>query len=299
MKTDRLFQIVYTLLDKKYVTAPELAELLSVSVRTIYRDVEVLSMAGIPIYCLTGKGGGIALMPGFSIDKALFSEEEWQQILFALQSMKVSGENVEKLLSKIGAVCGRLETNWIEVDFARWGHSKKDTVKFNTIKQAIIQKQIIKIRYYDAHGKQTSRNLKPFKLVFRNISWYIQGYCLLANDFRCFKLNRIVKIELKNEFFDDRFDQIPDMEIEDDSNVITLQVKIDAKEAYRVFDDFDEESIKKDTDDSVILTVRLPYDNWVFSYILSFGTHIEILEPIWLKEQIKKHIKKLYQFYET
>lgn len=76
MQINRLFEIVYILLDKKLVTSKELAELFEVSSRTIYRDIETLSSAGIPIYMSKGKGGGISLLPGFVLNKAVITDEE-------------------------------------------------------------------------------------------------------------------------------------------------------------------------------------------------------------------------------
>lgn len=76
MQESRLFKIVYHLLDKGHATAPEPAKKLEVSVRTIYRDIEALSEAGIPVYAETGRGGGIHLMPEFVLGKVMLSERE-------------------------------------------------------------------------------------------------------------------------------------------------------------------------------------------------------------------------------
>lgn len=87
MQESRLFKIVYYLLEKGQATAPQLAERFEVSVRTIYRDIDVLSEAGIPVYTESGRNGGIYLMSQFVLDKAILSEEEKQEILSAMQSM--------------------------------------------------------------------------------------------------------------------------------------------------------------------------------------------------------------------
>ena len=79
MTSSRLFEIIYILLEKKKVTAPELAERFEVSVRTIYRDIDALSSAGIPVYCTQGKGGGIGLLEDFVMDKSALTEEEQSQ----------------------------------------------------------------------------------------------------------------------------------------------------------------------------------------------------------------------------
>ena len=130
MKNDRLFQMLYILLEKGTVTAPELASRLEISVRTVYRDVEALSMAGVPVFASVGKGGGISLMPGYTFNKALLSDEEQNQILFGIQSLQAADQQVSSLLSKLGGVFKKQNTNWIEVDFSRWGLGKVDSERF-------------------------------------------------------------------------------------------------------------------------------------------------------------------------
>ena len=87
MQINRLFQIIYILLENKLVTAGELAERLNVSVRTIYRDIENLSSAGIPVYMSKGKGGGISILPDFILNKALLTQEEKQDILSSIRAV--------------------------------------------------------------------------------------------------------------------------------------------------------------------------------------------------------------------
>lgn len=96
MKESRLFKIVYYILENGRITAPELAEKFEVSVRTIYRDIDVISSAGIPIYVTTGRNGGIQILENYVLDKALFSEKEKQDILAALQSVSVVSNTYEK-----------------------------------------------------------------------------------------------------------------------------------------------------------------------------------------------------------
>ena len=99
MQVNRLFEIVYILLEKGTVKAKDLADHFGVSVRTIYRDIDVLSTANIPIYTNNGKGGGISILDSFVLDKSLISEDEQKQILFALQSLEKMNLNDEQKLS--------------------------------------------------------------------------------------------------------------------------------------------------------------------------------------------------------
>ncbi len=112
MKINRLFQIVYILLERKTITAKELADKFEVSTRTIYRDIEVLSSSKIPIYANKGKGGGINLLDNFVLDKSLLTEEEQNQILFSLQSLqKLNIDNEKTLLEKMSMLFNKSSKN--------------------------------------------------------------------------------------------------------------------------------------------------------------------------------------------
>ena len=131
MQESRLFKIVYYLLDKGQATAPELAKKLEVSVRTIYRDIDSLSAAGIPIYTEAGRTGGIRLMNDFVLNKAILSEKEKQEILTALQSINATlNTSNSQTLQKLSALFHQDSENWLEVDFSRWGNKDSDNDKF-------------------------------------------------------------------------------------------------------------------------------------------------------------------------
>lgn len=131
MQESRLFKIVYHLLDKGRATASELAEKFEVSVRTIYRDIDALSGAGIPIYAEAGRNGGIYLMNDFVMDKAVLTEEEKREILTALHSIN-STSNIDnsQILQKLSAIFNVGSESWLEVDFSRWGNNGTDNRKF-------------------------------------------------------------------------------------------------------------------------------------------------------------------------
>ena len=138
MQESRLFRILYYLVDKGKVTAPDLAEKFEVSVRTIYRDIDVISSAGIPIYATTGRNGGIQIANDFIINKTLFSEQEKKDILTALQSVSVMNNSESETLIKLAALFKVPIENWLEIDFSRWGHKSQDNQTFQKLKHAII-----------------------------------------------------------------------------------------------------------------------------------------------------------------
>ena len=121
MKLSRLFEIVYLLLDRKKMTTRELAEYFEVSTRTILRDIEALSIAGVPVITDKGRNGGIYIMDSFRLDKTTLSKEEQELIIFALQNITASG-NIETkgTLSRLSALFNEPSPSWIDVDFSRW-----------------------------------------------------------------------------------------------------------------------------------------------------------------------------------
>lgn len=301
MKNDRLFQILYILLERGTVTAPELAGLLEVSVRTVYRDVETLSMAGVPVYAAAGRGGGISLLSGYTFDKALLSDEEQNQILFAIQSLQAADRPVGTLLKKLGAVFQKQSANWIEVDFSRWGLGRVDHERFELLKTAILQKRVLDILYCGASGDISRREVKPFKLIFKDKSWYLRAFCLRARDFRLFKISRIMELSLTGDCFTEVFSDAPPLESEQpqDFPIITLRLRFSPAAAFRVYDEFDRGWIEKQPDGSLLVTAGFPAGTWIMSYLLSFGTQAEIVEPPWLRAQIAAYAKKIYEHHKT
>lgn len=105
MQMNRLFKIVYYLLENGKSTAPELAEKFEVSIRTNYRDLDAISAAGIPVYATQGKDGGISLLDDYILEKSLLSKEEKEQMLMALQGISsTEGKTTDELLSKLSAL---------------------------------------------------------------------------------------------------------------------------------------------------------------------------------------------------
>ncbi len=193
MQESRLFRILYYLLDKGHATAPELAEKFEVSVRTIYRDVDAISSAGIPIYVTTGRNGGIQFLDDYVLDKSFFSDSEKLEILSSLQSLSaVQYPEVDTILKKLGAIFQIGLTDWIDVDFSRWGSvAESENRLFRQLKQAILENREITFDYHNSSGNSGKRNVYPYKLVYKDRAWYLNAFCLSRNESRLFRLSRI------------------------------------------------------------------------------------------------------------
>lgn len=293
MQINRLLEIVYILLDKKQVTAKQLAEQFEVSPRTIYRDIDVLSAAGIPVYTNQGKGGGIRLLDQYVLGKSMLSDKEQMDIISSLQGLNaLNVPDVEPVLTKLAAIFNKNSTSWIDVEFSRWGSDSAEQGKFNLLKTAILNRNVATFDYYSSYGESTERTVEPVKLVFKGRGWYIYGFCRLKNAFRMFKVTRIKNLVCSEETFTR---EIPG-EIWSDSpdvsdRTVNLVLKIEPRMAYRVYDEFDQGSIVKNPDGSFMVKVEYVEDEWVYGYIMSFGNDAEVIEPEHVRDIIKRKLE--------
>ena len=297
MKESRLFKIIYFILEKGRVTAPELAEKFEVSVRTIYRDVDVISSAGIPIYVTTGRSGGIQILDNYVLDKAFFSDKEKHDILSALQSLSVIDNTYEReLLTKLSALFNTQPESWVEVDFSRWDSKTQDNAKFDRLKNAAINHKVVTIVYVSSYFKKTRRNIHPLKLYYKSKEWYVKAYCTEKNDFRLFKINRIIDCEILNEdFIPVEFPELQDTE-QNDYNKIVL--RFPKEMAYRVYDEFREDEITEQENGDFIAAAYMPEDTWLIGYLLSYGGYVEVIEPAYLRKVLSDEAKKIYEKYK-
>jgi len=309
MQIHRLFEIVYMLLHHKTITARTLAQRFEVSQRTIYRDIEALSMAGVPVYAEKGNGGGIRLLPDFILNKSLLSEKEQHEILMALQGLsKVKNLETDKVLSKLSAVFQKSTADWLDIDFSFWAKDIPSNL-FNDFKTAILERRIIEFDYYSSYGKKTRemthRKIEPVQLWYKSGTWYIKGFCLGKQDIRTFKLTRIKKHRTTGTKFTERDLSNIKPPVMHDGNYIDEKQKPSAKIIFkmkkemteRVYEDFNPEQCKKQKDGSFIITTTWPEDEWVYGVLLSYGEYLEVLEPEHIRETIKKKIKKLHSNY--
>lgn len=299
MQESRLFRIVYYLLENGKATAPELAQKFEVSIRTIYRDIDAISSAGIPIYAAQGKGGGISILSDYTLEKSFLSEQEREQILMALQGiMSTTGKTSDELLTKLSGLFQMKFTKWIEVDFSDWVQGKPQQNTFVLIKNAIFQKKVISFCYFNSKGNNSKRNARPICLVFKSKDWYLYAFCLLRNDYRFFKLTRIRQVEMLSDTFTQDFTPIRIEKQIHIEKTITVKLKFDRRIAFRVYDEFTD-NITEDTQGNLYVQVNLPDNEILYSYLLSFAEYVEVLEPQCIRKQIKKRLQKMQEKYIT
>ena len=298
MQINRLFKIIYILLNKQQVTAKELASQFEVSTRTIYRDVETLSGAGIPIYMSQGKGGGISLLPDYILNKAVITEQEKTDLLSSLGAVgAVSLEDMQETLDKFRSLFGSNSTDWIEVDFGFWSDGEKETDLFQKIKTSILQWQVVQFYYMNVKGESLLREVEPIKLVFKGSAWYLYGYCRLRKDYRFFKLKRIRNlVVLKEQFKPHPVRQVlQDAEYREQDKHIKVKMKIAKELAFRGYDEFAYCEVQPDG--SIIAETYMPDEDWLANFLLSYGEMCEIIEPQELRGKMKEKLTKLLKQY--
>lgn len=339
---NRLLGIIYILLNKGTVTAGELAERFEVSVRTIYRDVENLSMAGIPVYARKGKGGGISLTERFVLDKLLISGEEQVRILAALASLEETGAGDEgQILCKLGDFFKTEPVNWVSIDFSDWSGRRQEL--FVQIKEAILKRHVMEFDYYGQSGEMSSRTVEPVQLLFKDYTWYVRAFCRVRGAMRLFKVMRMKRVKVLDEVFEtdgsrvgmpgtdwgmqempgngqggaheseagteagnagirgdgqEKCQHSTGME-EGISGEPCLQIVlwIDKKEAYRIYDRFEEEEIAVLPSGDFEVRMYCFPDDWIYGMILSFGPSAKVLGPDCVRQELARRIRSMAELY--
>ncbi|MCX7773383.1 MAG: YafY family transcriptional regulator [Clostridia bacterium] len=300
MKIDRLMGILTYLLQKGKATAPELALRFEVSRRTIQRDVEDLCKAGIPVVTFQGGDGGIAISDGFKLDRSLLSKDELQNILIGLKSLGSVSDTprIQKLIEKLSpqeAVIS-LKNNVI-IDLA--SHYKSSiSEKIDLFKKAIFENRRVSFDYYSKDGHKL-RRIEPGFVIFKWSSWYVYGFCYESQDFRLFKFNRLWHVALLDETFEPR--EIPEEKASlndvfaDNKKVVLL---LDASAEYLIIETYGPHSYERRPDGKILAIVPYTHEDYILSWIYSFGDRVQILEP---EELIRKHknmAKNILSLYE-
>lgn len=301
MRLNRAFALVYLLMERGSLSAKEAAEHFEVSVRTIFRDVEALSEAGVPIYAAQGRGGGLRLAEGYALSKALLSKQEQKDVLTALRSLAETTDQNDSALTKLSGLFGRQDANWIDIDFNGWSPLQKQ--RFTLIKAAILGRHVLEFDYYNAKGEGTHRRVEPMQLRFLGSVWYLNAFCLQKQAMRVFRLTRIRGVRDTGEGYAPRLlpqpkEQPADASVASERRAVThIRLWIDASQGYRVMDDFEEYEVARQPDGSFIADFAFPLDEWVYGMLLSYGATAKVLQPESVKQELIRRAENLLAQY--
>jgi len=303
MKVDRLLGIVTLLLQKKKVKAKELAEYFEVSLRTIYRDIEDINRAGIPIISFPGGNGGIAIADGFTLDRNVFTQEEIKNIIFGLKGLEsvASGSQIRNLLDKFPQ-----EQNQymhcdpdLVIDLA--SHYKNSlSEKISLLREAIHARRVVEFEYYSKNG-HTCRQFEPYFITFKWSAWYVFGHCRLRDDFRLFKLNRLTKLALTEILYE--FREIPQNQRDLEAFYLDLENRryaillLDHNLEYIAVDEYGPDSYKVVNEDMIITRWDYVNQQEMVKKILGLGSSARVIAPPDLVEAVKLEAQKIFNNY--
>jgi predicted DNA-binding transcriptional regulator YafY len=294
MKAQRLLSITMLLLGRDCVSASELAERFEVSVRTIYRDIESLCEAGIPVVAYPGSGGGYGILKGYKLDRSVVGPAELGQAAAALSSLsaafgdRMMGGTADKLkaLAPKGLVAGKpVPENYVFIELAPSG---RDREKIGKIRRAVEEYRVVDFGYVDSEGRRTERRVEPYALVFTWHSWFLYAHCRKRRDFRLFKIARIADLEVLPERFSPRavdLESRPWNSGWEEPDAFAPCV-LRFADAARIAEHFDDGAIEVEASGSALVRARLPPSEWAVSFLMGLGIPFEVLEPEGLRRLV-------------
>ena len=291
------------------MTANALAERFEVSVRTIYRDIEALNGAGIPVISVQGHEGGLAIPDNYKLSRQLLTFEDMLSILTTLQGVNKTMQNsdLQRIIEKFTSLIPedkeptyRRYTDSFVIDIAPWGMTDKFKKTVREVHEAVNRSLILDFVYTSAGGQESHRLVEPHTLIFKSFTWYLLAYCRQRLDFRLFRLSRMRSIALKEEHFIKRERGPLNRFTEQDSRpLVQLIVKFSPTIRVKVEEHFAQLQLHYEVDGSITTTLTFPEDNWIMSFLLSFGSDVEVLSPLRWREAIAKKSLEMQKLYSN
>lgn len=306
MKIDRLIAMIMILLENEVISAGALAKKLEVSSRTIYRDIDTLTMAGLPIFTTQGVAGGVGLMKSYKIDKKLFTPKDIQTLLTSLRSYRQLYNHKEivhvlEKLSNIGQEGAKSEKGSnFTVDLSLNQGNRSLRSLLSSVETAINEERYIKFDYINKDGNITSRKIEPYQVVFKESSWYLQAFCTLKEDYRIFKLARMSNLYVLPETFVPRDFSPLAMDgsgwMSDERVPVKIRIALSLME--KVIERYGEENIISVEGDSCLAIFPIVNNEYGYDILLRFGDKCEIIEPSDVREAFRNYIRKILAIYK-
>lgn len=308
MKIDRMLTIIVTLLNRNRVSAKELAEKFEVSVRTIYRDIESINMAGIPVISYPGNNGGFGIMENYKWDNQLLTLKSVCSMLSALKGINSTLEDIEleSSIEKLQNLIPQDKTHHLDlhmeqiiIDIQPWAYIPKRKQLIKIIRNAIAQSKLMTMTYRSFANETNTRQIEPMSLVFTGYTWYLFAYCHLRADFRVFRTSRIIDIEIEDVLFERRDKSYQDIEeTQKQVSLTSITLQFTPQVRTRVEDIFDRELIEILNTGELIVTADFPEKEWCFALIFSFGEHVEVLAPERVRRAVASRVKSMHETYQ-
>lgn len=311
MKIDRLLGILNVLANADRITIQELAERFEVSKRTIFRDLDTLNESGVPIVTYSGIGGGVAIIDGYKIKNNILSKNDIKNVFIGLNGLKSIDESddLTNLMAKL--IPEEISTVFSEsdyvIDLSSWFKDSITQEKVAVLHKAIKNRNCINIEYI-SKSSHSSRIVEPHKLVFKQSYWYLYAFCEDRQEFRLFKINRIVNLKIMNESFNCKEVERIDFRNDFSSGLFSSQeltslfeviLEYDALNEFFLTDRIDAKFFHRSSSEEKGQIIFSNSDlEWTTNLVFSLQDKVKVIAPVELKEAIKIRIKRIHELYK-
>ncbi len=302
-KLDRVTAILTQLQSRPVVRAQDLAQKFEVSIRTIYRDIKTLENAGIPI--IGEAGSGYSLMEGYKLPPVMFTKDEVLSFIAAEKLMQKFlheslGSHYRSAMEKVRSVLKFSDRNLIgniekQIDIYDYQPKTEDPIKnvIPVILESIAEKKQLLMEYKTADHKVSVRTVEAVGVFFEFNFWYIMAFCTLRNDFRQFRIDRILQISITGHPFLQEYGQINDYRKAPNGNKTRVRLLVEKKIIGHIINSkkyygLTEEIERGDNTELIFETDWI--DEGFPRWLITFADYAEVLEPESLKESLKKLI---------
>ncbi len=312
MKIQRLIGLLCVLADVDKITVQELADRFEVSKRTIFRDLDTLSLAGIPIISYPGIGGGISVIEGYKINKKILSTDDTSKIFTALKGLKSINNDisVNNLMAKLmpereDDIFSQSE---FAIDFSAWFEDSVTHDKADSLHKAICNNHCVSLEYVSKNSREI-RIVEPYKLIFKQSDWYLYAYCRKRNDFRLFKLRRIVSHEVLADIFERQKITSINLEREYAKDLFSKHCRNGSVKVILEYDVKDEFELTKKIDASFFSNIDSQLDTGqicfytsnlpsISNLVFEMLDKVRVISPPELYNDIVNRVKKVNVFYK-
>lgn len=311
MKNYLTIGIMIALQSGKRYSAKELSEKFETSVKSIYRAIDVLLSAGMPIVSLQGKNGGYELIKECTLNSSFFTMQELGAFISFIKSNlksyskdfsiddRISNLN-KNLISDL-----KIKSQEFVVDTHLWGHNEKHNKIVSDFKKHISNKTKISIEYINQTNKLIeTRIIHPYTLVYKTDSWYVYSYCETRKSFRLFKLTRIKKYTSINQNFELKNIDILSKPWNSDfkNNLEEIDIELICSSFYLndITDWLGDNVNIKDYDnknDLLLVKGKAYYSSGLIHKLMEFGNKIKIIKPDKLRSKLCTECLNIYNFY--
>ena len=308
MKYEILIEILFLLLSRDKVSAKYIADKFGISLRTVYRYIDELSVP-VPIYNVRGRNGGYSIADTFKLSSSFLTKEDKDYLISVLKNLDktVDSNRLKRIITRIEAVSNKndkevpLNFGNLIIDGSAWGSTDAYKQTLSLIQKCIENCTLLRITYGSRKGDSTERIIEPHTLLLKQGLWYCYAFCTLRNEFRLFKIGRIESALILDKTFERR--DIGNLEETfaewyQNLSMVDLDIEIDESIRHDVEEWLGVDKVYTSSTGIVKASCKVPHNNDVTAKILSFGDKIKVINPVELKKEVISVMKKTLKIYE-